>query len=61
MACCLFVTKPLPEPMLTYCQLDPLEQIKQLNSNQNTKPFIHKNVFEDVVCKMAAILSQGDE
>ena len=22
MACCLFAAKPLPEPMLTYCQLD---------------------------------------
>ena len=27
MACCLFGTKPLPEPMLTYCQLDCWEQI----------------------------------
>ena len=26
MACRLFGTKPLPEPMLTYCQLDPWEQ-----------------------------------
>ena len=23
MACRLFSAKPLPEPMLTYCQLDP--------------------------------------
>ena len=27
MACRLFGTKPLPEPMLTYCQLDSWEQI----------------------------------
>ena len=27
MACCLFGAKPLPEPMLTYCQLDSWEQI----------------------------------
>ena len=26
MACCLFGAKPLPELMLTYCKLDPLEQ-----------------------------------
>ena len=26
MACRLFGAKPLPEPMLTFCQLDPLEQ-----------------------------------
>ena len=25
MACCLFDNEPLPEPMLTYCQLDPRE------------------------------------
>ena len=28
MACRLFGAKPLPEPMLTYCQLDPYEQNK---------------------------------
>ena len=27
MACCLFGTKPLPEPMLAYCKLDSWEQI----------------------------------
>ena len=27
MACCLFGTKPLPETMLTYCQLDSWEHI----------------------------------
>ena len=27
MACCLFGTKPLPEPMLAYCQLDSWERI----------------------------------
>ena len=33
----------------------------QWNSNQNTKLFIHENAFENVVCKMAAILSRGEE
>ena len=27
MACSLFSTKPLPEPVVTYCQLDPQEHI----------------------------------
>ena len=26
MSCHVFGAKPLPEPMLTYCQLDPQEQ-----------------------------------
>ena len=30
----------------------------QWNINQNTKLFFHKNVFENVVCEMAAILSR---
>ena len=34
MACCLFGTKPLPEPILIYCQFDPLQQI---HFSQNTK------------------------
>ena len=34
MACCLFGTKPLPEPILIYCQFDPLKQIR---FSQNTK------------------------
>ena len=31
------------------------------NFNRNTKLFIHENAFEDVICKMVAILSRGDE
>ena len=31
------------------------------NSYQNTKLFIHKNVFENIVCEMASVLSRGDE
>ena len=58
MACRLFGTKPLPEPMLTYCQLDPEEQIA-VKFYQNTKLFIEKNAFENVVCEMAAIFSSG--
>ena len=31
----------------------------QWNFNQNTKLFIHGNASENIVCKMAAILSRG--
>ena len=31
----------------------------QWNFNQNTKLFIHKNAFQNIVCQMAAILSKG--
>ena len=58
MACCLFGTKLLPEPMLTYCQLDRSECInfsEVLNQN-NTKLFFHINSYENV-CKLLAILS----
>ena len=58
MACRLFGAKPLPEPVLTYCQLVPWEQTS-MNYNQNTKLFIHEYAFENVVCKMAAILFRG--
>ena len=34
--------KPLSEPMLTYCQLEVI--------------FIQESVFENGICKMAAIL-----
>ena len=55
MACRLLGAKPLPEPMLTYCQLDPQEQIFYYNSNKNTKLFIHENASATIVCDMAAI------
>ena len=54
----LLGAKPLAEPMLTYCQLDPWEQI---SVNWKSNIFIHENAFENVVCEMAAILSRGNE
>ena len=57
MAWRLFDAKPLPEPMLPYCQLDFWEQITY-NLHQNSIIFIQENVFENVVWKMAAILSR---
>ena len=42
-------TKPLSEPMLADCQLDIWEP---------NKIFVQENSFENVVCKMVAILSE---
>ena len=58
MACCLLCTKPLPEPIVIHCQLDPYMNKLQWNSNQNTKIYIEENAFQNVVFKMAAILFQ---
>ena len=49
MACHLAGAKPLSEPMLQYCYLDPWEQTLYI--------FIQENVFENVVWKMVAILA----
>ena len=46
MACRLFAAKPLPEPMLAYCQLDSCEQISVKLHN-----FIQENAFENIVCQ----------
>ena len=54
-ACRLFSAKPLSKTMLVYCKSNPWE----LNFNQNTKLFIHKNASEKIVCEMAAISSRG--
>ena len=60
MACCLFVAKPLSEPRLDYCLLVywTLGHIIQWNFNKNSYNFIRKNASENVVRKMASILSQ---
>ena len=54
MACCLFGAKPLPDPMLIYCQLDPWQQA----SNWNATFFIQENIFENCVFEMEDILSE---
>ena len=58
MACRLLGAKPLLEPMLPDCQLDPYEQ-KSVKFESKYKDFIHENADENVVCEMAAILSRG--
>ena len=54
MAWHLFGAKPLPEPMLIYCELDRWEQ----TSVKFESKFMEENAYENVLCKMSAILSQ---
>ena len=56
MACCLFGAKPLPEPSLTSCQLDPKEQTPRWNFDWNSNFLIEEKAFETMVCKLATIL-----
>ena len=55
MASCLFGTKPISEPMLPYCQLDPKEHIS-VKFYLKFKTFIQENALENTVCEMAVIL-----
>ena len=49
MACRLFNTKALPEPMLTYCQLASREQISVKFESEFSIIFIQENAFEIAV------------
>ena len=59
MACRLFGAKPLPESMLTYCQIEPGNTF-QWNLNRNSNIFIEENVFENAVCQNGGHLVQGE-
>ena len=59
MVCRPIGAKPLPEPMLTYCQLRPSVQTS-MKSESKFKIFNNENAFENVVCELAAILSRGE-
>ena len=59
-ACRLFDTKPLPQPMQPYCQLD-LSTLISMKLQAKYNIFIRENTFENIVCEMAAILCRGDE
>ena len=50
MACHVFGTKPLPEPMLAYCQLDSGNKCYG-TLIQNSIIFIQEYVFENVICQ----------
>ena len=57
MACRLFGTMPLSKPMLGYCQSELYEETSvKFESKYNI--FIHENACENVVCRLAAILSR---
>ena len=49
------VDKPSPEPMSTYGQLDQTS----LKFESKFNIFISENAFENVACKIAAILFRG--
>ena len=55
MACRLLGAKPLPELMLTYCQLDHQEQIS-VKFERNSNIFRPENAFENVVCQNGGYL-----
>ena len=57
MACRLIGTKPLSEPCRNIVNWTPGNNF-QLNFNSKSYIFIQENVFENVVCQMAAILSR---
>ena len=54
-ACRLFGAKPLPEQMLTDCQLDPWEHTS-VKFESKYKIFFREDAFENVVCEMAITL-----
>ena len=55
MAWHLFSAKPLFEPMLAYCRLDPWQQISVKYQSKYNNFHIIKSIPENVVCKIAAI------
>ena len=57
MACRLDGTKTLSKPMMEYCKLDLCKQTSVKCQSKNKKLFFCKNASENIVCKMAAILS----
>ena len=58
MACHLFGAKPLPEPMLAYCQVDSWEQIS-VKFESEFYHFIQENALEIVVCQNGSHFVQG--
>ena len=60
MACRSFGAKPLPEPMLKYCQLDPWKHTS-VKFESKYKTSIHENVSELSSAKLRPFLSRGNE
>ena len=59
MACRLFGTKPLPEPVLAYFQLDSWEQISMQFGSQFNH-FHSKNAFQNIACRNGGQFVQGE-
>ena len=59
MACCLFRTKPLPEPMLANSQLDSWEQNSVKFKLEFYNFHIQENAFEIVVCQNGSHFGLG--
>ena len=57
MACRLFGAKPLPEPVLAYCQLDSCEQISVKFESESYH--IQENAF--AVCQNGGHFVQGGD
>ena len=55
MAWCRLGNKPLPDPMMNYCQWDD-QGTNQWNLKQNTKIFFKDNESDNIVCKTSSIL-----
>ena len=60
MACRLFGAKPLPEPMLAYCQLDSWEQISVKFESEFYHFHLKHMHFEIVVCQIEGHFVQGE-
>ena len=56
-AWCMFSTKPLSEPMLAYFQLGIKKHITK-TFYLKFKALVQENAFENVICKIKALLSQ---
>ena len=51
----MFITKPLPKPVLINYQLETHKQIS-VKLSENNDIFNQENAFENVACKIVAIL-----
>ena len=60
MACRLFSAKPLPEPMLVYCQLNSRKQISVKFEFEFYHFHLKKNASETFVCQNGGPFVQGE-
>ena len=58
MACRQVDGKPLPKPMLVYCQLDSWEQVS-VKFESEFIIFIQENVYENVACQNGGHFVRG--